>query len=215
VCTPFEVELFMPGNFDASAVLDPTFDPREEAASLPTERLEAEITQLAGNLAAAECRWLPLSLTLEKAAVHARRDASEPRDTGHVTTPSNLAAQLAAHVDDDFCYLTTRGRVTGNPHEIEIWFAVDTAAPTTLFLMAGGGDASDWVRNLCAEPAVTVRVGDTTYAARARVVDSESEEDERARTLVHDKFAPRYSDDLTEWRGRALPVAIDVVDVAS
>ena len=34
-----------------------------------------------------------------------------------------------------------------------------------------------------------------------------------ARTLVHDKFAPRYSDDLTEWRGRALPVAIDITGV--
>ena len=58
----------MPGKFDASPVLDPTFDPlfdplfdpREEAACLPLERLEAEITRLAGNLAAAECRWLLL-----------------------------------------------------------------------------------------------------------------------------------------------------------
>jgi deazaflavin-dependent oxidoreductase (nitroreductase family) len=124
-------------------------------------------------------------------------------------------ASLAAHVDDDFCYLTTRGRVTGKPHEIEIWFALDTEQPTTLFLMAGGGDGSDWVRNLRVEPAVTVRVGDTTYPARARVVDAASDEDERARTLVHDKFAPRYSDDLTEWRSRALPVAVDVVDTQS
>ena len=132
-----------------------------------------------------------------------------------MTAPSTIAAELAAHVDDDFCYLTTRGRVSANPHEIEIWFAVDTETPTTLFLMAGGGDGSDWVRNLRADPTVTVRVGNTTYAARARVVDPESEEDERARTLVHDKFAPRYSDDLTEWRGRALPVAIDVIDIVS
>jgi deazaflavin-dependent oxidoreductase (nitroreductase family) len=124
----------------------------------------------------------------------------------------NERVSLQDHVDDDFCYLTTRGRVTGTPHEIEIWFALDTATPTTLFLMAGGGDGSDWVRNLRVEPAVTVRVGDTTYAARGRVVDPESEEDERARTLVHDKFALRYSGDLTEWRGRALPVAIDVVE---
>jgi deazaflavin-dependent oxidoreductase (nitroreductase family) len=131
-----------------------------------------------------------------------------------VTAPSDLTTDLADHVDDDFCYLTTRGRVSGNPHEIEIWFAIDTESPTTLFLMAGGGDGSDWVRNLRADPAVTVRVGDITYTARARVVDAESDEDERARTLVHDKFAPRYSDDLTEWRGRALPVAIDVLDVA-
>ena len=52
----------MPGKSETSSVvLDPRpFDPREEAACLPLERLEAEITQLAGNLAAAECRWLLL-----------------------------------------------------------------------------------------------------------------------------------------------------------
>jgi len=127
-----------------------------------------------------------------------------------VNEGSNVAAQLVAHRDDDFCYLTTRGRVTGAPHEIEIWFALDPVAGTTLFLMSGGGDRSDWVRNLIAEPAVTVRVGDTPYAARARVVDPESDEDERARTIVHDKFAPRYSGDLVEWRDRALPVAVDI-----
>jgi deazaflavin-dependent oxidoreductase (nitroreductase family) len=122
--------------------------------------------------------------------------------------------ELAAHADDDFCVLTTRGRVTGRPHEIEIWFAL---APTgdgpTLYLMAGGGDRSDWVRNLLAEPTVTLRVGDTTYSARARVVPPDTDEDEAARTLVFDKFAPRYSGDLTEWRGRALPVAVEIVDV--
>ena len=127
-----------------------------------------------------------------------------------VTNTPDLATRLAEHVDDDFCYLTTRGRVTGQPHEIEIWFSLDTDHSTTLFLMAGSGDGSDWVRNLRVEPAVTVRVGDTTYAARARVIESGSDEEARARTLVHDKFAPRYSGDLTEWRGRALPVAVDV-----
>ena len=120
------------------------------------------------------------------------------------------------NADDDFCYLTTRGRVTGSPHEIEIWFALDPEwGRTTLYLMSGGGDGSDWVRNLLVEPSVMVRVGDTTFSARARVVDPESEEDERARTLVFDKFAPRYSGDITEWRGRALPIAVEVLDVAS
>ena len=122
--------------------------------------------------------------------------------------------ELAAHADDDFCYLTTRGRVTGHPHEIEIWFALGPASDgATLYLMSGGDDRSDWVRNVLAEPAVTVRVGDTTYSGRARVIEAGSEEEERARTLVHDKFAPRYSGDLTEWRDRALPVAVDVLEV--
>ena len=119
----------------------------------------------------------------------------------------SLAARLAHHRDDDYCDLTTRGRVTGTPHEIEIWFALDG---TTLYLLAGAGDRSDWVRNLLADPAVTVRVGDTTDAATARVVAAGSDEDARARTSVFEKYSPGNAD-LEGWRERALPVALDVV----
>ena len=108
--------------------------------------------------------------------------------------------------DDDYCYLTTRGRVTGNDHEIEIWYARDG---DTLYLLAGAGERSDWVRNLQAEPAVWVRVGDATYSATARVV-TDADEDARARTLVFDKYQPRNDGELVTWRGRALPVALDL-----
>ncbi len=76
------------------------------------------------------------------------------------------AAHLAAAHDDDFCYLTTRGRVTGADHEIEIWFALDG---TTLFLLAGAGDVRLGAQPP-GRPAVTVRVRDVTYDATARVV---------------------------------------------
>jgi deazaflavin-dependent oxidoreductase (nitroreductase family) len=109
-------------------------------------------------------------------------------------------------VADDFCYLSTRGRVTGNDHEIEIWYARDG---DTLYLLAGAGEQSDWVRNLQADPAVRVRVGDVTYDATARVVVG-PEEDTRARTLVFDKYQPRNRGELVTWRARALPVALDL-----
>jgi deazaflavin-dependent oxidoreductase (nitroreductase family) len=113
---------------------------------------------------------------------------------------------LVEAVDDDFCYLTTRGRVSGHPHEIEIWFALDGR---TLYLLSGGGDRSDWVRNLRAEPAVTVRLSNTTYAATARVVEA-GDESERGRGLVFEKYQPRYSGSLERWRRESLLVAIDV-----
>jgi deazaflavin-dependent oxidoreductase (nitroreductase family) len=113
----------------------------------------------------------------------------------------------APGVDDNFCYLTTRGRVTGRPHEIEIWYARDG---DTLYLLAGGGDRSDWVRNLRAEPAVTVRLGGVTSAARARVVEGETTEDGRARQLVFDKYQGRSGGDLRHWRVTALPVAVEI-----
>ncbi len=116
-------------------------------------------------------------------------------------------AELAAIQDDDFCYLTTRGRTTGTPHEIEIWFALDDS---TLYLLSGGGTGSDWVRNLQADPAVSVRIRDHVYEGTARVVDAGTEEDERARRLVYEKFQPRYSGSLDDWRARSLPVAVDL-----
>ena len=114
--------------------------------------------------------------------------------------------ELAAATDDDFCYLTTRGRVSGRPHEIEIWFAREGR---TLYLLSGGGERSDWVRNLQAEPAVTVRLRDATYDATARVVEGRGES-ERGRGLVFEKYQPRYSGSLERWRRESLLVAIDV-----
>jgi deazaflavin-dependent oxidoreductase (nitroreductase family) len=109
--------------------------------------------------------------------------------------------------DADFCHLTTRGRVSGRPHEIEIWFALDGS---TVYLLSGGGTRSDWVRNLSSDAAVTVRFGDVTYEGSARVVAAGDEREERARTLVFEKYQPRYGGDLRGWRTSALPVAIEL-----
>ena len=113
------------------------------------------------------------------------------------------ASELAAL---DFCYVTTTGRRTGHPHTIEIWFAMDG---DTLYLLSGGGDVSDWVRNIRADGAVGLRLGDREYIARARVVE-DADEQVRARTLVYEKYATRSSDDLEDWRDQALPVAIEL-----
>ena len=112
--------------------------------------------------------------------------------------------------DAPFCYLTTTGRRSGRAHTIEIWFA---RSGDTLYLLSGGGDRSDWVRNLRRDPAVTVRLGRRDAAAlagRARVVEAASDEDELARRLVAGKYQPTYGGDLSGWRRSALPVAVDL-----
>jgi deazaflavin-dependent oxidoreductase (nitroreductase family) len=104
-----------------------------------------------------------------------------------------------------FCYLTTTGRITGTPHRIEIWFAL---ADGIVYLLSGGRDESDWVRNLIAVPAVTLELGDEVRSTTARVVDPASPEDALARSLLVDKYQPGYGEDLTVWGRTALPVAI-------
>ena len=44
-------------------------------------------------------------------------------------------------------------------------------------MLSGGGDRSNWVRNLLREPAVTVRIAGVTQAGRARVVDDPDEDE--------------------------------------
>jgi deazaflavin-dependent oxidoreductase (nitroreductase family) len=106
-----------------------------------------------------------------------------------------------------YCYLTTTGRRTGTPHTIEIWFG---RREDTLYLLAGGRERSDWVRNLRKQPECTVRIADATYGATARVLEPDSDEDALARRLLLEKYAKGYSGDLTDWGRTALPVALDL-----
>ena len=71
-----------------------------------------------------------------------------------------------------YLYLTTRGRRTGRPREIEIWF---TRRGGHYYLVAERRDRAHWVRNLMAHAEVTWRVGKRTLPARARVVDARVE----------------------------------------
>ena len=115
-------------------------------------------------------------------------------------------ADLQSLADEDFCYLTTTGRVSGRPHTIEIWFALNGQ---TLYMLSGGGMSADWVKNLLRTPEVTVRIGNTTFDGQGRVVER-AEEDALARRIVVGKYQPRDSDDLSEWGRTALPVAVDL-----
>jgi len=79
---------------------------------------------------------------------------------------------LTTHAEVENCYVTTRGRRTGNAHEVEIWFGVIN---DTLYLISGNGDVADWYRNALANPGVTVRIEGETHAGVARAVTDVAE----------------------------------------
>ena len=115
--------------------------------------------------------------------------------------------KLSSLANEEFGYLTTTGRVSGQPREIEIWFGVDGGI---LYMLSGGRDRSNWVRNIMRQPRVSIRIGGQTFNGRARIVDEDSEEDRRARKLLVEKYQPGYSGDLTNWGRTALPVAVEL-----
>jgi deazaflavin-dependent oxidoreductase (nitroreductase family) len=110
--------------------------------------------------------------------------------------------------DESVCYLTTTGRVSGKPHTIEIWFALRDGV---VYLLSGGGDGADWVKNIRKDPRVRLRVGTRTVRAEARLLRAGTREDAAARELLDAKYMGwREGKRLSSWARGALPVAIDV-----
>ena len=108
--------------------------------------------------------------------------------------------------DDDFCYLTTIGRHSGRAHTIEIWFALNGQ---TLYLLSGGREKADWVKNALRHPEVQVRIREHVFTGQARLI-ADRQEDALARKLLYEKYTPRDSDDLRDWSRASLPVAVDL-----
>ena len=118
-----------------------------------------------------------------------------------------MPTDLQAFADEDFCYLTTKGRISGRPHTIEIWYVLHEH---TLYMLSGGLDTSDWVKNLLRDPEVSVKIKARVFNGQARLA-KDAEEDVLARQLIARKYPSSDEEDLTEWYRDSLPVVVDLI----
>jgi deazaflavin-dependent oxidoreductase (nitroreductase family) len=86
------------------------------------------------------------------------------------TNPS-LSLKISNLDGEQYLYLTTSGRRSGLPREIEIWF---TCRGDRFYVIAEY-PTSNWVQNLQAHPKVRVRVAGREFSAKARIPSVESE----------------------------------------
>ncbi|MBV8362133.1 MAG: nitroreductase family deazaflavin-dependent oxidoreductase [Deltaproteobacteria bacterium] len=98
-------------------------------------------------------------------------------------------------------YLTTIGRTTSLPREIEIWFVV---CRNRFYLLAEKGEAAGWVKNIRRNCRVKVRIGDWQADATARVLDRQAD-----RKLWEEVAAT--ADRKYGW-GDGLPVEVTPID---
>jgi deazaflavin-dependent oxidoreductase (nitroreductase family) len=96
-----------------------------------------------------------------------------------------------------FIYVTTTGRKTGLPREIEIWFVERTGK---FYILAEHFFKANWVRNIQKNPHLEVRLGKQEFTATARVLDQTKDAEiwQAAQQLCRDKYG---------W-GEGLPVEI-------
>lgn len=102
------------------------------------------------------------------------------------------------------CRLTVRGRRSGAPRTVTIWFAL---GPDCVYL-TGGPEEPQWCRNARANPDVVVQIGSTRLRGRARVVD-----DPAQARAIRERFVRRYllarASRLFGGYTRSVPVVVE------
>lgn len=83
-----------------------------------------------------------------------------------------LADRLAAISGRSTCRLTHRGRKTGRPYQVVVWFMVDGE---TVYL-ATANASRQWVRNVQANPSVGFDVDGETFTGTSERVREPAEE---------------------------------------
>jgi deazaflavin-dependent oxidoreductase (nitroreductase family) len=73
----------------------------------------------------------------------------------------------------DVCDMETVGRVSGRAHVVEMWFAAHPALDR-LYMLSGGRDDADWVRNIRHNGRVRVRIGRRWLAGTAQLIEGDA-----------------------------------------
>jgi len=96
--------------------------------------------------------------------------------------------------DERFVHLTTKGRRTGRPHTVELWFALSGGS----VYLSHEGERTDWMKNLARESAVTVRIDGVTSWASARVAEGAARE--LGKRALYEKYYGRASKEvIDDW----------------
>ena len=71
--------------------------------------------------------------------------------------------------------LTHYGRKSGRPYDVTIWYLVDNQNDR-LYLVSANADRN-WVRNVKARPAISLRVGEQVFNGDVRAITDKQERD--------------------------------------
>src|SRR5271167_3376642 len=88
-----------------------------------------------------------------------------------MTMASKSLERLRKAGDRQTLRLTHYGRKSGRPYEVTIWYLVDDGR---LYLVSANA-ARNWVRNVKARPAISLRVGDEVFSGNVRAITDAQE----------------------------------------
>jgi len=109
---------------------------------------------------------------------------------------------------EKFIYLTTRGRKTGKPHTVELWFAV---AGKEIYLSHEGA-YSDWMKNIVEDGRVEFRIGKIQFRGNARIAKDGEEAFELGKRALYLKYYGKADEDtINDWFSESTIIEISMI----
>jgi deazaflavin-dependent oxidoreductase (nitroreductase family) len=107
--------------------------------------------------------------------------------------------------DEKYIYLTTRGRKTGNPHTVELWFAM---AGKKIYLSHEGA-YTDWMKNILKDSRVEFRMGEIQFKGNARIAESGEVFESGKRALYLKYYGKADKDTIDDWFSESTIIEIE------
>ncbi len=111
---------------------------------------------------------------------------------------------------EKFIHLTTRGRRTGRPHTVELWFAVGDGK----VYLSHEGEETDWMKNIKRNAEVSFEIGGKNFTGNAHHIEDYTEEAGSAKATLYEKYYGKAANDVIEdWFSLSRLIAIETVVV--
>ena len=92
-------------------------------------------------------------------------------------------------------YVTTRGRTTGKPHTVEVWFVVADG----LVYLSHEGERTDWMKNIAKDGRVEAKIGGLTFRGSAMITDAGASRERGKKALYEKYYGPAKQDVIDDW----------------
>lgn len=111
--------------------------------------------------------------------------------------------------DEKHIYLTTRGRKTGNPHTVELLFAI---AGKKIYLSHEGAH-TDWMKNILEDGQVEFKIGKIQFKGNARIAKG-GEAFELGKHALYLKYYGKADEDtINDWFSESTIIEISTIDM--
>jgi len=111
--------------------------------------------------------------------------------------------------DEKYIYLATKGRKTGNPHTVELWFAI---AGKKIYLSHEGA-YTDWMKNILEDSRVKFKIGKIQLKGNARIAKG-GEAFELGKHALYLKYYGKADEDtINDWFSESTMIEISMIDV--